>query len=139
MRKCLALILALALALTLFTVPAFAITDEQVELVNSYIATMNALYAEAGQIVQDVYSPDLDAYVSLYFTDFSIDDVLTAAALGTGINTILHDGFTEVDSIRRDAFTQMGISWLNIINIGYSSEGKILYLGINGTDYSDLA
>lgn len=144
MRKCIALILALTLALVFLTTPALALTltADQEQALADYADQMTELRldSEYGQGVE-IFNPSLDAYIICdYSSVYTNDYVNIQKSLGESASASIHNTFTSITLPSKLAtFSEMGIDEINIIGIMYSQEGNIIYLSVNGTDMSDLA
>lgn len=141
MRKCIALILALTLALVFLTTPALALTAEQEQSLTDYAEMITDAYAETGVLeTVEFYIPSLCAYVIADVYPASISEVELHDSIGSSLSGDIHELFTSITlPAKLDSIAALGIEEINIIGITYSEEGHIIYLSINGTDMSDLA
>lgn len=144
MRKCIALILALTLALVFLTTPALALTAEQEQSLTGYAEMITDAYAETGVLeTVEFYIPSLSAYVITDVYPASISEVKLHESIGSSLSDDIHERFTGITlPAKLESIAALGIEEINVIGVTYSSDGYLLYLSINGVNmstHSDLA
>lgn len=128
----------LVLAAVLICSTAFAITDEQIMQLKDLADRMNDSYAETGTLFQDVYSDALKSYICFMATEYSNSDVAFMPATSPSVSDSIHNALGTFFTQRMQGLFDLGIYDVNVMAIAYSSEGDIIYLGINGENFSSL-
>lgn len=144
MRKRIALILALTLALVFLTTPALALTAEQEQALADYAEMITDAYAETGVLeTVEFYIPSLSAYIITDVYPASISEVKLHESIGSSLSGDIHELFTSITlPAKLESIAALGIEEINVIGVTYSSDGYLLYLSINGVNmstHSDLA
>lgn len=137
MRKRIALILALAI--TILSIPAFALTDEQEQALADFAAHSTASGADSAAPSVHTYLPESDTYIIANQTIYTLSDLRLGPTVGNSPIDDIHEDYTEMMiPAYRGFIERQGVDPDDICLVCavYSSEGHIIYLNIDGTNLS---